>query len=168
MGKGRTVSPLQTVIDRTKEADARERKVDMKAIITNSALGNEKAVDEIADKFESEDKLSEMLKGMELEDTVDYVVDDPSEDEDDENEDEDEGSESVEEMLIYSEVTAMERYMTEVTEEQRPRSRWFITTCRYCGEIYRFRSEEPQPPTCGKPQCIMKLEESSKKKAVAI
>jgi hypothetical protein len=42
--------------------------------------------------------------------------------------------------------------------DQRPKSRWLITTCRYCGSMYRFRSSEQRPPTCGKPQCLTKLE----------
>jgi hypothetical protein len=51
--------------------------------------------------------------------------------------------------------------------EEKPKNRWLITTCRYCGSIYRFRSDEPQPPTCGKPQCIMKFGESSRIKTTA-
>jgi len=53
-------------------------------------------------------------------------------------------------------------HLSETEEEEeveiKPRSRWLITTCRYCGNIYRFRSNEQKPPTCGKPQCIEKLE----------
>jgi hypothetical protein len=167
-GKAETVSLSQTeaVINRAKEADERRKKADMETSITNSAPENEKAVHEIAGKFESNDELSEMLNDMDLDDTVDDVVDDLSEDEDDEDEDEDEdeGSVSVAEIIRYSEVTSMERDMTEVMErEERPRSRWLMTTCRYCGDMYRFRSDQPQPPTCGKPQCIAKFEERSKK-----
>jgi hypothetical protein len=51
--------------------------------------------------------------------------------------------------------------------EQRPKARWFITTCRYCGQMYRFRSDQPQPPTCGKQQCIMRSEQSGGAKLVA-
>ena len=50
---------------------------------------------------------------------------------------------------------------------QRPKNRWLITTCRYCGQMYRFRSEEPQPLTYGKAQCIMKLAESGAGKPMA-
>jgi hypothetical protein len=53
-------------------------------------------------------------------------------------------------------------------EEQRPRSRWFLTTCCYCGETFRFRSDEPQPPTCGEPQCIARFEERTRREAAAV
>ena len=49
-------------------------------------------------------------------------------------------------------------------EETRPKSRWLITACRFCGDMIRFRSDEPKPPTCGKPQCIERLEERNKNK----
>lgn len=51
--------------------------------------------------------------------------------------------------------------------EQRPKSRWLITTCRYCGDMYRFRSDQAQPPTCGKQRCLVKFEELSRKKSVS-
>jgi hypothetical protein len=159
-----TVSPSQkqTVIDRAKEADERGRKADIETSITSSALENKKVVAEIVGEFESDDESSEMLDEMDLDDVVDDFVDDLSEDEDDE--DEDEESESVKGVLRYSEVMSMERNMSEaMEEEQSPRSRWLMTTCRYCGDIYRFRSDQPQPPTCGRAQCIAKFEERSRK-----
>jgi len=52
--------------------------------------------------------------------------------------------------------------------EQKPKSRWLITTCRYCGNMYRFRSDQTQPPTCGRPKCVSRYEETSKKKAALI
>lgn len=49
--------------------------------------------------------------------------------------------------------------------EERPRSRWLITTCRCCGNMFRFRSDQSQPPTCGKPECIRKFEERNREKS---
>ena len=47
-------------------------------------------------------------------------------------------------------------------EETRPMRIWLLSACRSCGSMIRFRSDEPQPPTCGKPQCIERFEERSK------
>ena len=47
-------------------------------------------------------------------------------------------------------------------EETRPMRVWLLSACRSCGSMIRFLSDEPQPPTCGKPQCIKKFEEKSK------
>ena len=49
-------------------------------------------------------------------------------------------------------------------EETGPKSRWLISACRSCGDMIRFRSDEPKPPTCGKPQCIERFEERNKNK----
>jgi hypothetical protein len=51
--------------------------------------------------------------------------------------------------------------------EVSAKSRWLLTTCRYCFRMYRFRSDEPEPLTCGAPQCLEKFRErqNSKKSA---
>jgi len=171
MGKGKSEIFLQQqaatagarkVKERKRESVARSNGVAVSKVeLEEEEVGTELTIDS--------NELGEVLNFMDLDDPVDVIADSP----------EDEESRNVQEMLRYSResvrgimnlgVTPMEGDMIEVMEErgQRPKNRWLITTCRYCGEIYRFRSEEPQPPTCGKPQCIMKLEESSKKKAVA-
>jgi hypothetical protein len=85
-------------------------------------------------------------------------------------EDDDEESEGVRELLRdpiriapsrkkprFSSMRIPSRNTEEDNIDQRPKSRWLITTCRYCGNMYRFRSSEQRPPTCGKPQCLAKL-----------
>lgn len=47
-------------------------------------------------------------------------------------------------------------------EETQPMRRWHLSSCRSCGILIRFRSDEPHPPTCGKPQCIERFEERRK------
>jgi hypothetical protein len=44
----------------------------------------------------------------------------------------------------------------------QPMRTWLLSACRSCGRMIRFRSDEPQPPTCGRPQCIERFEERSK------
>ena len=56
--------------------------------------------------------------------------------------------------------------MMEEVEEKR-RFRRLIKACRYCGRLYSFRTDQPEPATCGMAQCITKFEESSKEKATA-
>ena len=46
--------------------------------------------------------------------------------------------------------------------ETRPMNQWLLSACRSCGTMIRFRSDEPKPPTCGKPQCVQRFEERSK------
>ena len=152
-----------------------------KRIITNAALNDAQTAKAELEEEESDaqftidsDELSEVLEVMDLDDAVDVASDSPD--------DEDEESRSIQELLRYSEGIAkraivsegkaMEEDMDEVTEEEeeerhRSRSHWLMTTCRYCGDIYRFRSDQVQPPTCGRPQCITKFEERSKKLLVA-
>ena len=52
--------------------------------------------------------------------------------------------------------------------DQKPRVRWLMTTCLYCGDMYRFRSDQPQSPTCGNPRCIEKFEERMKRKLAIV
>ena len=54
----------------------------------------------------------------------------------------------------------------EIEEDEGPRGRWLVTGCRSCGDMVRFRSDQPKPLTCGKPQCVQKFEERNKNKAV--
>ncbi|MFC1718112.1 hypothetical protein ACFL6S_30935 [Candidatus Poribacteria bacterium] len=59
--------------------------------------------------------------------------------------------------------TSMRANIDRYTEEEtRPLRKWLLSACRSCGTMIRFRSDEPQPPTCGKPQCIERFEERSK------
>jgi hypothetical protein len=51
----------------------------------------------------------------------------------------------------------------ETQEDRNFKSRWLITTCRYCRNMFRFRSDQPKPATCGKPECVRKFEEKAGK-----
>ena len=122
---------------------------------------------ELTEEIDS-DELSDMLEDMEQEGTDD-IASRLAKDE------EDEGSRSTRELMKYSEHRPSRPRGTKVKKEtkedlsepieEKPRTRWFMTTCLYCGNIYRFRSDEIQPPTCGKTQCIARFEERMKKKA---
>ncbi len=113
------------------------------------------------------DELSDLLEDMDQEDTNDIV----SHLADDE---EDEESRNARELMKYSGHRSSipkgskirKQTKEDVSEgiEEKPRTRWFMTTCLYCGDIYRFRSDQIQPPTCGKPQCIARFEERTKRK----
>ena len=112
------------------------------------------------------DELLEMFDVMGMDDTAEVVAKLPRE-EDSDDEDPDGSLETLGSPVIKkptSRSRSRTRSVERVTEETEGelKSRWFITTCRYCGNIYRFRSDQPQPPTCGKPQCISKFEESSR------
>lgn len=111
------------------------------------------------------DELSDILEDMEQEDTDDiasHLLKD----------EEDEESNNTRGLMKYSEhrpsrpksSKAKKETREDVSEgiEEKPRTRWFMTTCLYCGNIYRFRSDEIQPPTCGKPQCVARFEERMK------
>jgi rubrerythrin len=118
------------------------------------------------------DELLEMFDVMGVDDTAEVVAKFPRvEDSDDED------SERSQELLRSPTIRrpkprpkSRARSVERVTEETEgaPRSRWFMTTCRYCGNIYRFRSDQLQPPTCGRPQCISKFEESSRTATVEL
>jgi hypothetical protein len=122
---------------------------------------------ELTEEIDS-DELSDILEDMEQEgtdDIVSHLVKD----------EEDEESRNTRELMKYSEhrpsrpksLKVRKETREDVSEgmEKKPRTRWFMTTCLYCGNIYRFRSDEIQPPTCGKPQCIARFEERMRKKA---
>ena len=121
---------------------------------------------ELTEEIDS-DELSDMLEDMEQEGTDDiasHLLKD----------EEDEESRNTRELMKYSERRPSRPKSSKVKKgtkedvseaiEEKPRTRWFMTTCLYCGNIYRFRSDEIQPPTCGKPQCIARFEERMKKK----
>jgi hypothetical protein len=122
---------------------------------------------ELTEEIDS-DELSDILEDLEQEDTDDiasHLVKD----------EEDEESRNTRGLMKYSEhrpsrpkSSKIKREAKEdVSEdiEEKPRTRWFMTTCLYCGNIYRFRSDQIQPPTCGNPQCVARFEERMKKKA---
>lgn len=114
------------------------------------------------------DELSDLLEDMEQENTNDIVSHLA-------NDEEDEESKNARGLMRYSEYRSStpksskfkKQTKEDVSEgiEEKPRTRWFMTTCLYCGDIYRFRSDQIQPPTCGKPQCIARFEERMKRKA---
>ena len=56
------------------------------------------------------------------------------------------------------------RINRDTTEETRLMRRWLLSTCRSCGSMISFRSDEPHPPTCGKPQCVERFAERSKQR----
>ena len=122
---------------------------------------------ELTEEIDS-DELSDILEDMEQEDTDDiasHLVKD----------EEDEESRNTRELMKYPEhrpsgpksSKTKKETREDVSEgiEGKPRTRWFMTTCLYCGNIYRFRSDEIQPPTCGRSQCIARFEERMKRKA---
>ena len=111
----------------------------------------EESIDEVIDLIKDEDEpedIKKLLKYSDDDSTVKVVT--PEIPDIDSETEEDEAVEVVEEF------------------EHKPKSRWLITTCRYCGDMYRFRSDQTQPPTCGRPKCISRFEEINKKKAALV
>jgi hypothetical protein len=88
-----------------------------------------------------------------------------------------EDSESFQELLGYSDGLvsgkAIPRFkrrknntMKEVEEE--PRFRRLLTVCPYCGNLYSFRTDQPDPATCGMSKCIKRFEEKNRKRPITI
>jgi|GEM_PF-1885582 len=121
---------------------------------------------DITEEIDS-DELSDLLEDIEQEDTNDIVshLSDDGEDEE---------SKNTRELMKYSEYRPSTPKSSRVKKqtkegvseriEEKPRTRWLMTTCLYCGDIYRFRSDQIQPPTCGKPQCTARFEERMRNK----
>jgi len=134
--------------------------------ISDVTLEDEDIDMDLTEEIDS-DELSDLLEDMEQEDTNDIVshLSDDGEDEE---------SKNARELMKYSEYRSSTPKSSKVKKqtkegvsegtEGKARTRWFMTTCLYCGDIYRFRSDQIQPPTCGKPQCIARLEERMRNK----
>jgi hypothetical protein len=121
---------------------------------------------ELTEEIDS-DELSDILEDMDQEGTDDiasHLLKD----------EEDEESRNARELMKYSGNRPSRPKSSKVKKgtkedvsegiEEKPRTRWFMTTCLYCGNIYRFRSDQIQPPTCGKPQCTARFEERMRNK----
>ena len=130
-----------------------------------SALEEERTTDEDMDTLDA-GTINELLEYMEGDDSADVIPQRPEEDDD---------SEVVQRLYVnpkhivpkakkpkYASTRAVAR--AEPEEGTGPRSRWLITGCRSCGDMVRFRSDQPKPSTCGKPQCIEKFEERNRNK----
>jgi rubrerythrin len=162
-----------------RKTEEHERGSVAKRITTSMGL-NDASVSEVEleeDRLETDltqeidsDDLSEILDIMGMDDAVDVIAGIP-------RELEDEDSANFQELLRYSDSSASgkataksrkrRKDMVEDTMEdmeEKPRFRRLVVTCRYCGRLYSFRTDQPQPPTCGSPQCITKLEGHSKDK----
>ena len=119
-------------------------------------------------------EISELMEFMEADDSVDDISQSSEEDED---------SENVQRLYVNPRQIVSRakkpRYMSnrsytsedtgeETREETRViKSRWLMSSCRSCGDIIRFRANQPKPPTCGRPQCIEKLEGRNKNIALS-
>jgi rubrerythrin len=144
---------------------------------TNLVIDQEKEVTQ----EELDDDLSELLEAIEK-DEIDEDIENnllSEEDEniddlkDDEESDEYENTRKIKTLLKQPRKKAS-HYKTSASrslnvgyddstdETPKLKSRWLLTTCRYCGTMYRFRTDEPQPPNCGKPQCVERFKEASK------
>ncbi len=131
-------------------------------------LEDDESASEITAELDS-DELSEVLDFMKPDNPADIVSYRP---------DEDEETDGIQEPFRYPrQVSGRKKKSTQKAiedrgsgsreeTEQKLKSRWFITTCRYCGNMFRFPSDQPQPSTCGRPDCILK-EESRKRETVA-
>jgi len=128
-----------------------------------SALGAEYSIVEDIGSLDASE-VKELVEFMEAGDSIDTIPQRSEEDDD---------SESVRRLYVNprhivpkgknQRYTSKRTSVSEGTEEgTRPTSRWRLSACRSCGSMIRFRSDELQPPTCGKPQCIEKFEERSK------
>jgi len=112
-------------------------------------------------------EISELIELMEVDDSVDTISQRLEEDDD---------SESVQRSYVNPRhmvpkakkprYISKRTFTSEETKEETTivKSRWLISSCRSCGDIIRFRADQPQPPTCGKPQCIERFEERNKNK----
>jgi hypothetical protein len=108
--------------------------------------------------------VTELVEFMEADDSVDEIIYSSEEDED---------SESVRTLYINPKhiipkakkpmpISTRASLDEETEEGTGPTIRWLITGCRSCGDMVRFRSDQPKPPTCGRSQCVEKFEERSK------
>jgi len=85
----------------------------------------------------------------------------------------DEDSEDSQELLAYSHKFASGRTTYRPRREEKKmevevkrKFRRLVKSCRYCGRLYSFRTDQPEPTTCGMAQCIAKYEESNKGKSL--
>lgn len=148
--------------------------------VFETALESSETVDEnleaepIADKAEEEvnnEELSEMLSAIEEGVSVEEEIDVGKEGDAEslarffrDQEDTTGRAEHSEPRPLDESKTDDEIVADDEAVEEKPKSRWLITTCRYCGNMYRFRSDQIQPPTCERPKCVQRYEENSKKK----
>jgi hypothetical protein len=170
-GRPKPISRRESVIDEARTVDRHERKADIRSTTkvkvrgSKAVLEDRESVPEFLEELDSHG-VSEALEFMELDNPIEIVGYRPEEDEE---------SEDVQRpfrdpahivgRVTKSRVRSREREINGETE-QKPRSCWFITTCVYCGNIFRFRSDQPQPPTCGRPECIMRFEQRVREKGV--
>ena len=171
-----TISPPDPGIYEYGEGTAKTDKKDGQTASETGAISpkgvprHESGMREEYDKSEDIESLdaidmSEPMEFMEADDLVETIPQSSEEDED---------SENVQRLYMNPRHIAPKakkpRYMpkrTIASEETREKtrvikSRWLITSCRSCGDIIRFRANQPVPLTCGKPQCIERFEERNK------
>jgi hypothetical protein len=161
------------------EGAASERKGD-KQTMSKTAVMASKEVQKRGSALGAEHNTAEdigTLDASEINELVEFMETDDSADIKPQRLEEDDDSESVRRLYVnpkhivpkakkqkYTSTRAVVR--REAEEETGSKSRWLITACRSCGDMLRFRSDQPKPSTCGKPQCIERFEVRNKNKVV--